>query len=461
MIRDNISNCVMLANRFLLLLFLLPLIVVGPAGAGAVEPTPTAAKPAPPELEAQFKKSDSERAAAKENTKERAQAAKEATQAASDMAWLAFDAGNFDEAAAWFATSAKLKEESYVNGRGYWQEYWRTNATELDSKVDEQIKSLQAQLATAEESKKGILRQLIHGWEKLRYLNRYNAITTLQQIARDNNDAENLLKYAGQELEIRRAEMAYLQKVNAPKPELDEKTAQLATALERVSSAEADLALFEKAEKHGLEALELRRALPENMADRKLDESLSSLARMYAYNAGDLTKAREYFRQALVSIDASAVVRQKALGEDRYLSAEQKATMSKEDVAKHEETQAQTRDMKIALDAMSRAMALMNLGEISQEQGDLKTASSYYDKASKLATDLPKGGYLNLFELFRARIRARVLGDMASVHADSGEIDLALKELDETVAIKRSIGQDDWTAQSLVQGADLAYQKGD
>ncbi len=112
--------------------------------------------------------------------------------------------------------------------------------------------------------------------------------------------------------------MAYLKKVNAPKNEIDEKTAQLATALERVASGQADLAQFEKAEKNGLEALALRRGLPEEMADRKLEESLNSLARMYAYNIGDLRKAREYYQQTLASLEASAAVRKKALEEDRY-----------------------------------------------------------------------------------------------------------------------------------------------
>jgi CHAT domain-containing protein len=135
--------------------------------------------------------------------------------------------------------------------------------------------------------------------------------------------------------------------------------------------------------------------------------------------------------------------------------------MSKEELAKHEETQAQTRDMKIALDAMSQAMALMNLAEISQEEGDLKAAFGHGEKALKIADDLPKGGYLNVFELFRARVRARVLGDMASLHADSGEVDLALRELNEAITLKRSMGQDEWTAQSIVQAADLTYQKGD
>ena len=423
--------------------------------------TPVATpKPDRPQLEAQFKKADADRLAAKEKTKERAEAATKAMQIASDIAWLAFDAGKFDESATWFATSAKLKADSYSNGRGYWEEYYRTTATELDGKMDGRIQDHQAQLAAAEEANKEIQRKLIHGWEKLRYLNRYTAVTMLQQLARDNNDAENLLKYYQQELEIRQAEMAYLQKVKAPKNELDEKTAELATALERVASGQADLAQFEKAEKNGLEALALRRGLPEEMAERKLEESLNSLARMYAFNIGDLRKAREYYEQALASLEASAAVRRKALEEDRY-SAEQKAAMSKEELAKHEESQTQMRDMKLALDAMSQAMALMTLGEIGQEEGNFKVALSYYEKALKAGEELPKGGYLNVFEMFRARIRARVLGDMASLHAESGEVDLAMKELNETIALKRSIGQDDWTAQSLIQAADLAHTRGD
>ena len=54
-----------------------------------------------------------------------------------------------------------------------------------------------------------------------------------------------------------------------------------------------------------------------------------------------------------------------------------------------------------------------------------------------------------------------MLGGLAYLHAQSGEVDLALKELNETIAIKREIGQDDWTAQSLLQAADLAFGKGD
>jgi CHAT domain-containing protein len=446
---------------FVQIVFLLVTIVI-PQRAWGEEAKPVGTpKPSRTELETQFKKLDADRTAAKENTKERAEAARGSMQIASDIAWLAFDAGKYDEAATWFATSAKAKEDKQVNERGYWEEYYRTGATELDGKVDEQISKLQTQLGTAEEAKKETLRKLIHGWETLRYLNRYNAVTKLQQIARDSNDAKALLNYAEQELDIRHKEMAYLQKVKAPKAEVDEKTAQLAGALEGVANAQGDMALFDQAEKNGLEALALRQSLPPEMPARKLDESLYSLARMYAFNLGDLKKARSYFEQVLASLEASAAVRKKALDEDRDYTPEQKAEMSKEELAKHEETRAQTRDMKIALDAMSQAIALSNLGEIGQEEGDLKVALANYEKALKVGEELPKGGYLNVFEMFRARIRARVLGDLASLHTESGEVDLAMKELNDAIAIKRSIGQDDWTAQSLIQAADLAHGKGD
>src|SRR5256885_207936 len=93
-------------------------------------------KPAPDRatLEAQFKKADTDRAAAKPNTKERADAARNAMQIASDIAWIAFDAGKFDEAATWFTTSAKAREDNITNERGYWEEYYRATATELDGK---------------------------------------------------------------------------------------------------------------------------------------------------------------------------------------------------------------------------------------------------------------------------------------------------------------------------------------
>src|ERR671920_150496 len=110
-----------IAMKSLCCFLLLTLLGLANSSALAEDAKPTP-KPNREELEAQFKKLDADRTAAKEKTKERADAAQKTMQTASDIAWLAFDAGKFDEAATWFATSAKLKEDSYVNARAYWEE---------------------------------------------------------------------------------------------------------------------------------------------------------------------------------------------------------------------------------------------------------------------------------------------------------------------------------------------------
>src|SRR2546423_7897262 len=224
MIANNVMNFTMKGlTRFVVLAILFMGSAIPSAIRSEEKPKPDRAT-----LEAQFKKADADRAALKENTKERAEAARNAMQIASDIGWVAFDAVKFDEAATWFGTSAKLKEESYENARRYWENYLKTTAVELDKKVDDQIKTEQGQLTVADDPKKAILQKLIHGWEKLRYLNRYTAVTMLEQIARDNYDAGNMLKYCEDELAIRRTEMGYLEKVAAPKDEVNEKHAQLA-----------------------------------------------------------------------------------------------------------------------------------------------------------------------------------------------------------------------------------------
>src|SRR3954469_12116321 len=101
-------------GRSALLVLVLSVMTAPSASRSEEKPKPDRAT-----LEANFQKAEAGRKNAKENTKERADAATNAMQTASDIAWMAFDAGKFDEAAAWFATSAKLKEESYVNARRY------------------------------------------------------------------------------------------------------------------------------------------------------------------------------------------------------------------------------------------------------------------------------------------------------------------------------------------------------
>src|SRR4051812_37922584 len=97
-----------IAYRSIFLILVLTLFAAPSASWSEEKPKPDRAT-----LEANFQKAETERKNTKENTKERADAAKGAMQIASDIAWSAFDAGKFDEAATWFATSAALNEESH------------------------------------------------------------------------------------------------------------------------------------------------------------------------------------------------------------------------------------------------------------------------------------------------------------------------------------------------------------
>jgi hypothetical protein len=424
------------------------------------EPPPASEKPTQIQLQSQFDQAESVRAGAAQKTKERADAAKVSMKIASDIGWLAFDAGKYEEAANWFSRSAELKAESHDNLRAYWEESRRTEVAQTEVRLGARIEELQSQLAGADESKKATLKTSIDALEEIRYSASYSALSMLEIVARENDASADLVEYGKQELELLRGERAYLLSSGAAKHDVDLKNAQIATALESTASAQADLASFDVAEENYLAALAIRQALPEEMPERKLENTLSDLGRMYLYRLGDLSKAHDYFEQALASMEASAAARHQGLFNDPWTPA-QKTGMTAEQLAGHQESLAQNRDMAIATDTISQCIVLASLGAVAQEAGDFKTALSFSDRALKLVESLPPGGYLNIFELVRAQIRARTLTDMAYVHAESGEVDLALKELNETITIRRRIGKDASTAQSLQQAANLAYDAGD
>jgi len=62
---------------------------------------------------------------------------------ASDIAWTAFDAGKYKEAADWFARSAELKNDDLKNARGYWEDQLATEVPEMEHKLDERIKDFE------------------------------------------------------------------------------------------------------------------------------------------------------------------------------------------------------------------------------------------------------------------------------------------------------------------------------
>ncbi|MEP6822149.1 MAG: CHAT domain-containing protein [Chthoniobacterales bacterium] len=431
------------------------------------DPAATTQTPAAPvkrteaELKADFAAANSAREALPARTRERSDAAQKQMQLASDTAWLAFDAGKYEEAADWFARSAQLKKEGLENRRGYWEDQLTKNVPETEEKLSAKTKQFEKQLAEApDEAKKKEIRGGLDALAKMHYVLRHATLSMLESIARDARDSASVVKYAELELETKRTELDYLEHSGAPQIDIYRKKVEVATALRGVADGQADLAHFEAAEKNLRQALVIRRALPETLPERRLDEDLGSLGHMYLYKVGDVAKAREFFEQALAEIQSTAAIREKGRNED-LMSPEVKAQMNPEELARHEESLAQNSDMELGHDTFSESLMLVNLGNAVQESGDFTAASNFYDRALKLIETLPEGGYLNLFSLFRAQLRARVLSDLADLHADSGQVDLAVKELDEAIKLKREIGQDESSANSLMQAARLLYDKED
>src|SRR3984957_4073157 len=130
------------------------------------EQPPLVEKPTQAQVQVQFDQAEAARVAAPEGTKERAETAKKTMKIASDLAWLAFDAGQYEEAANWFAKSAELKADSHVNARAYWEEYRRTVVAKTEANLAARIEEFQTQLAAAEESKKRSVRAAIGALEK-------------------------------------------------------------------------------------------------------------------------------------------------------------------------------------------------------------------------------------------------------------------------------------------------------
>jgi tetratricopeptide (TPR) repeat protein len=214
----------------------------------------------------------------------------------------------------------------------------------------------------------------------------------VQSELRENRDNATLLESTKGESEIRRREMAGLERSGAPREEMNRKKVETATALERTAGAEARIALFDKAEQNYLEALSIWRGLPEQLAEGKVEACLSALGAMSAHQVGDWLKARGYFLQALAAIEASTAAHRAAFGQDN-LTNDLKAKMP-EQLTRDKETRAWNQEMTIAYDCFSQALALFELGGVSTKSGDLKTALTFYERALKLADTLPHSGQL-------------------------------------------------------------------
>ena len=164
----------------------LPLFVVLIGATGA---RGDAAPPDLATLQKQFTEQDTARTATTPNSQEREKAAKIAAQTASDIGWLLFEKGDSTAAASWFAKRTSLKKEAYTHATAYWENEIKNAVAQNEKAFATKIADWRKQLKTAtDEKKKKDLQDGIGAMIRMQHVMRYNAVTMLQQLARDNDD---------------------------------------------------------------------------------------------------------------------------------------------------------------------------------------------------------------------------------------------------------------------------------
>jgi CHAT domain-containing protein len=387
-------------------------------------------------LKAAFSDAEKTLKAAATETQERANAAMNASALAAGVAWKAFDAGRFDEAATWFARRADLKKESYANRIAFYETTQTEQAAALEKQLDANYQADKERLAaTKDAGERATLMTLAVGAINTRHALTFAVAKSIQMESLQNNDLPTYLKYERKELDLKKGELADLQALPAPDSEILKKRAEIAAAIGGVAGAYRYQAAYADAEKAYLESLALRQSLPADTPGRDLATAYSDLGGLYA-DMGDLRKAQDDYQRALKAWDEDEPQRKAALAQ---VSPDLKDLMS-------------------ANFTLSQTLILNNLGQIASGLGDMRGSIRYYREALKAAESLPETG---LVGTFRAQMRGTILGNIAVYYGDSGDLDRAIKEMQSVVQLKRSIGDDESAAVSLQNLGSLYFEKGD
>jgi CHAT domain-containing protein len=383
-----------------------------------------------------FKEADQAREAAKPNTQARADAADKASSLAAILAWKLFDAGKYDEAAEWFSRRADLKKEGYQSRLAFLENDQMAQALKTQDTFNPLYHSEMERLAAAktDAERAKLLPPVVLS------INTHNAfvfaiIRTVQMLATQNNDYPTLLKYNRRDLELKKSELANLQAVKATASDLNQKRNDISLAMKGVASAERYEADYANAAKDLTEALTIQKSLPMETPGRDLSGFYVEFGGLYS-DQGDLTKARDSYRMALQAWAADEPSRKRAL----------------------DQADASLKNLTITNQVMSHALLLNNLAQITSSLGDYKGALSINDEALKAVEEIPATGITGIF---RAQMRAIILANVASAHADSGETDRAIQELKEVIDLMKPMGDDESLAVALHNLGNLSYEKGD
>jgi CHAT domain-containing protein len=366
----------------------------------------------------QFADADAKRNAAKLGTQERATAAQAASDLAFAIAWMEFDAEKYGDAVTWFAKRASLSQDAYKSQSAY---------------VDASSRSTGALIAAKEATATGTMKTM---WRDMGVTLKIASTSDLEMLARSNNDSKKLLQLEQSEIDLRNQVVANLQTEHASQDKIDDAHISLAKAMEGTGGALADLGRYEEAEKIYRDALAIRTSLAPNVPNRGLDEPLSDLALLYS-DMGDYPKSRDYYLKALDALNSNP----------NYLNPPDQPG-----------DDAQLKMLRKANAVIEEVKIINNLGSVLGYMGDYKDDLDYEQKALKLVDTIPSDG---MGAFFQADMRALVLGNIAAVHSDSGQTDLALKEFLDVINRWTVLGDDNSLAVALSNTSGIYDEMGD
>ncbi|MDQ2686285.1 MAG: tetratricopeptide repeat protein, partial [Armatimonadota bacterium] len=398
----------------------------------------------------QFAQRDAARTQAKPDTHERAQAAQQASGLASVIAWDEFDAAHYDEAAAWFARHDALDKEYYQNEITYQETVRKAEIDKTQAGLEPAFGRWRAQLAAeTDPQKKETMQNVVDGVPSTRYALPRAFVSQMEQLATGAGDRDRELKYKQQDLALEQAQLKDMSAAGLPTEKINTQRAAVATATARVGGAYETRDDEAQARKYYDEALGIRQALPADLPERGLEVAYSDLGGLYKH-LGELPAARDQYRLALQALQDSEPVYQKALAAPpppEYKGLDAK-TVEGYMNDRHQEM--------IVERAMRRSLAFNNIGIITADLGDYTAALSDYQQSLQALDAMPAG---DLFDIYKALMRAKTMGNIAALHADSGLIDQALAEEKQVIEANRALGES--VAAELNNAAGWYQEKGD
>jgi CHAT domain-containing protein len=445
------------------------------------------------EARAAWQTKDAERLSFPLPSEKRAEAAEAMATLSAQIAWTAFDAKQWDDAATWFARRAEARRDSYDNRRALYEKLYQTlnqqltdgqkgtkaawtalqkkhpqrhkavvaalRQKKLSTEPIEFSSSLATQNALIEigksvrgEREKAVKaknpklaqrlfeqhQQLVAIQTQMAQANmarsqRATILSGLQILARDIRRYSDLLRFAEWDYNIRKQDLADWRAAGLPEDKIHTQIAYLATAMETLAGAREDMALYDEAIATYRASLALRQTLPADHLDRELNKPLFSLGRLQQ-RLGNLAEARDNYQQALAHVEKNASARMVKVQEDDNV---------------------QSRLLSSFLETMNQIVLLNNLGTLVSDMGDFKGGYAFIERAQKQVESLSGEGYL---ARFRTSLLATTLGNLATIQADSGDTSKALDAYNRVIQMRREIGEDEQTAVALMNAAGILWQ---